>query len=464
MIEPAVSKSSGWRFTAVLLVLTLTILLEVTLYLAGRDNAIEEIKKRGTLVVLTENNASSFYIYREMPMGFEYDLAKAFADYLGVGLDIRLPGWDRLFESLLSGEGDLIAAGLTRTRDRETLVAFSNSYLSVQQQVIVHKNNYNVRAIADLAGYTIHVRQGTTYEERLKEIQRQGLKFTIVAHRDMLTEELIRLVAVRQIPITIADSNIALLNRRYYPDAKIAFALSDEEPLAWALRPQDGGLRKAVNDFLKSARENGTLEKIYNQYYSSVNVFDYVDLKKFHRRLETLLPKYLDTIKDEAKKHDFDWRLIAAVIYQESHFNPFAISHTGVKGLMQLTDATALELGVTDRLDPMQSIKGGVKYLARLRGRFKKIANPHTRRLFTLASYNIGYGHVRDAQQIARDLGLNPNSWQALATTLPLLQDRKYYTRTRYGYARGRESVEYVNRVMTYYDILRQKSLGTNLL
>ena len=166
---------------------------------------------------------------------------------------------------------------------------------------------------------------------------------------------------------------------------------------------------------------------------------------------------YKDLIRREAKRHGFDWRLIAATIYQESHFNPHARSHTGVRGLMQLTLETAAELGIENRLDPEASVQGGVQYLADIYARFDDIQGLD-RMLFTLASYNVGYGHVRDAQQIARDLDLPPDKWSSLKETLPLLRQRKYYSKTQYGYARGLEPVRFVTRILNYYDILRNQS------
>jgi len=178
-----------------------------------------------------------------------------------------------------------------------------------------------------------------------------------------------------------------------------------------------------------------------------------VDLRKYHRRLKTRLPKYKDIIQQAAREHGFDWALIAAIVYQESHFDPMAMSITGVQGLMQLTNITAEEMGVTDRLDPEQSITGGVRYLKKLYKRYPEI-DGFDRMLFTLASYNVGLGHIRDAQEVARRMDLGPHSWISLEHTLPLLRYRKYYGKSRYGYCRGTEPVRYINRILTYYDIL----------
>jgi membrane-bound lytic murein transglycosylase F len=255
----------------------------------------------------------------------------------------------------------------------------------------------------------------------------------------------------------VADSNIAQLNRRYYPDVKIAFPISERQQLGWAVRKGHGRIRQEMNKFFDAVHKSGTYSKIYERYYANVEIFDYVDVKTFHRRLDTRLPRYIDIIKKEAERYDFDWRFIAAVVYQESHYNPRARSYTGVKGLMQVTLRTAREMGIENRLDPAQSIHAGVKYMRKMYERFDDIDRRRDRLLIALASYNVGYGHVRDAQTIARRKGLDPEKWSSLKKTLPLLRYKKYYTTVRYGYARGTEPVRYVERILTYYDILRKK-------
>lgn len=423
------------------------------------DTSLRTIKKRGTITVLTTNNASNYYIYKEAPLGFEYDLAKAFADYLGVELKIVTPGWSQLFYSLNCGQGDFIAAGMTRTPEREQQVSFAQSYLSVRQKIIVHKGNQKIRKPADLDGQIVHIRGDTSYEQRLKQLQGQGINLIVALHKDVATEELIQKVADKKIDVTVSDSNIAVLNRRYYPDIKIAFPIEKEQHLAWAVRKGDDRLLRAINKFFDQIKKDGTYNRIYERYYSAVDAFDYVDLKIFHKRIDTRLPAYQSLIQKQAVKYGFDWRLIAAVIYQESHFDPLARSFTDVRGIMQLTQETAEEMGVTNRFDPRQSIQGGVKYLAKMRDRFDDIKDPHTRLLFGLASYNIGYSHVRDAQKIAREMDMDPTTWAAMKEALPLLRNRIYYRRTSHGYARGTEPVQYVDRILTYYDILKKKAV-----
>ena len=281
----------------------------------------------------------------------------------------------------------------------------------------------------------------------------------IMLSEDTPTEELIERVAQREIEVTIADSNIALLNRRYYPDIKISFPIEGPESLGWAVRKGEKALLDKINEFFKKIKKDGTFSKIFEKYYANVEIFDYVDLKKFHKRIETRLPQYEKIIRNEAQTFGFDWRLIAAMIYQESHYDPMARSFTGVEGIMQLTQNTAKEMGVKDRRDPEQCIKGGVKYLGNLYKRYNEAKDPD-RLLISLASYNVGHGHIKDAQKMAQERNLDPNRWSVLEKTLPLLRYPKYYKKTKHGYCRGTEPVRYVKRILTYYDILKRGAIS----
>ena len=449
------TRRRAWKNRAFLLIL----IAFPILVSCARQDALESILESGEITVLTRNNAHCYYTYRDEPMGFEYDLAKAFSDYLGVKLKVVTPEWDGLIDALNEGKGDFIAASLTVTPSRAELIDFSNEYLPAQQKIVLHKTNNQIKKVEDLKGKTVHVRRGTSYEERLNELKNEGLGINIKLHDDTPTEELIRMVAEKEIEVTIADSNVADLNRRYYPDVKIAFPIEEDQSIAWAVRKREKALLKKINKFFDKIKRNGTHGKIYERYYAEADIFDYVDLKKYHRRLDTRLPKYKDIIQKVAGKFGFDWRLIAAMIYQESHFNPKATSYTGVQGIMQLTQNTAEEMGVKDRRDPEQSIKGGMKYFNKLYQRYDGGKEPD--RLFiSLASYNVGHGHILDAQGIARERGLDPNSWAVLEEVLPLLRYPKHYKKTKHGYCRGTEPVRYVNRIITYYDILRREAIS----
>lgn len=426
---------------------------------APTTTILKDILQSGTLRVITRNNANCYYWYREQAMGFEYELAKAFAEHLGVDLQIQIAEkWEGMIPSLMARQGDLIAASMTITPRRQQQVVFSDGYMNIEQRIIVHRSNSKVRSVADLAGRDVYVRKGTSYEERLEELRKAGIKLFVYLASDTPTEDLIRQVAERRIPITIADSNIAELNRRYFPQVTIAEPISRPEKLGWAVHPDARDLLARINAFFKEIKESGLFQEIYDRYYTDSDNFNYVDLRSYHRRLKTRLPAYREIIKQEADKHNFDWRLIAAQIYQESHFNPKARSHSGAYGLMQLTRSTARSLDVKNIFDPAENIRAGVAHLKNLFDYFDQSDGPD--RLFiALAAYNIGQGHILDARNLARRRNLNPDKWAALVETLPLLSKPEHYKEALYGFCRGTEPINYIKQIMVYYDILKRQAI-----
>ncbi|MFC1489013.1 membrane-bound lytic murein transglycosylase MltF [Thermodesulfobacteriota bacterium] len=426
---------------------------------APQSTTLEDVLKTGELSVITRNNAHCYYIYRDQAMGFEYDLAKAFADYLGVKLKVVIAEkWEGMIPALNSETGAFIAASMTITPKRQKQAIFSNYYNGIQQHIITHRSNLSVKRVEDLAGKTVHIRQGTSYQERLEALRKQGLDIKAKLHVDIPTQELIRRVAEKEIEITIADSNIALLNRRYYPQIEIGDPINEKEYLGWVVKKDSLDFRDRINVFFDKIKKSGEFTRIYNKYYKDVETFDYVDIRAYHRRLETRLPIYKQIIIQVANRYDFDWRLIAAQMYQESHFDPKARSHAGAFGLMQLTLFTARSLGVKNILDPTQNISAGVEHLNNLYALFDE-AEGSNRLFLALAAYNIGQGHIRDAQNLARKMNLDPNKEVSLLKTLPLLEYAKYYKKTNFGYARGSEAIRYIKRIMIYYDILKQQGV-----
>jgi membrane-bound lytic murein transglycosylase F len=422
---------------------------------------LETILKNEQLTVITRNNSHCYYSYREQEMGFEYDLVKAFADYLGVGLKIIIAEkWERMIPDLMDGTGDLIAASMTITPNRRLQVSFSDGYMDIKQHIIVHRKNTLIRKLKDLSGQSIHVRKGTSYQERLERLNQEPHRppFNIILHEDVPTEELIRQVSEKEIAVTIADSNIALLNRRYYPHAIMAGSINETEKLGWAVHPESKNLLMHINSFFKKIKHDGQFSEIYNRYYANIDLFDFVDLRKFHRLIDSRLKVYQPHIMKASEKNGFDWRLIAAQMYQESHFNPNARSHAGAYGLMQLTQRTADSFGVRNITDPEQNIFAGVNHLKYLFDYFD-IDNDSDRLKISLAAYNIGQGHVRDAQKLAVQLRRDPNKWYSIKKTLPLLRYRQYYQKATYGYCRGTEPVKYVRQIMIYYDILKRQAI-----
>jgi len=428
----------------------------------SRDIVFDNILKTGKIRVITRNNSYCYYIYRDQLMGFEYDLVNTFADYLGVKLEIIIAEqWDEMIPALMDGRGELIAAGMTITPKREKRIAFSNGYTATQQYIIAHRDNRDIKKAEDLAGKTVHVRKGTSYQEGLEALKREGIDLTIELQDNTPTEELIQQVAEKSIAFTVADKNIALLNRRYYPSAVLAFSISEREELGWALNVNAHELLKSANTFFNTIKKNGEFARIYNKYFADIDLFDYVDLRAYHRRLITRLPVYDSIIQKVAEKHNFDWRLIASQIYQESHFDPEAISRAEAYGLMQLAPSTAESLGVDDIFDPEQNINAGVQYLRDLYDHFDK-AHGLDRLFIALAAYNVGQGHIFDARNLAKKMQMDPNKWSSLVITMPLLAYQKYYKNAKYGYCRGKEPINYVKQIMIYYDILKRRSLVFN--
>ncbi len=418
---------------------------------------LEKIKKTGVVRLITNNSINTYYYYNGQPTGFEYDLAKEFAGFLGVDLDIVTPGWNNMFGYLRQGKGDFIGSGLAITKERLEKVNFSTPYMSVQQNIIHHKSIIGPKNIKALTLRTLHIRRGTSYHSRLEEIKNSGINLNYILHDNIPTEELIRMVHNRKIEFTVADNTVAYLNQRYYPDIRIGIPLQAKESLAWAVNKKDLQLLELMNKFFLYANQTGLLQKIYDKYYSNIEDSDPFDLKKFHQRIKTRLPKYKKIIVEESEKYDFDWKLIAALVYQESHFNPTAKSFTNVMGLMQVTTITAEEMGIENRLNPLESIQAGIKYLDKMVKKFDDIEDEDEKMLFALASYNIGYGHILDAMHIAKNMGLDEKKWQNLKIALPLLSKSAYHTKTQYGYARGWEPVQYVERILIYFDILKHK-------
>jgi len=261
------------------------------------------------------------------------------------------------------------------------------------------------------------------------------------------------MIANGEISYTIADSTTFEINRRYMPELRAGPTLKKQQPIVWLLPPNNSDqLMSDLLAFWHHEKRVGTLAQLNEKYFAHVKRFDYVDTRAFLRAIDNKLPRYQARFEQYAG--ELDWRKLAATAYQESHWNPNARSPTGVRGLMMLTLPTAKQMGIVNRLDPEQSIKGGAKYLSGMLKRLPESIPESERMWFALASYNVGYGHVEDARKLAQKMGLNPSAWHDLKLVLPLLQKRKYYKNTRYGYARGYQAVHYVDNIRRYYDTL----------
>jgi membrane-bound lytic murein transglycosylase F len=414
------------------------------------DDSLQKIKKHEKIRMITDNNPYCYYTYRDEKMGFEYDLAKAFSEFLGVKLEVVVPEGGDLITALNSNKGDFIAANMTITPAREEAAAFSEPYIAVQQQVIVHSENDYILDKNDLKAKDIHVCPMAIDEEHLNDLKQEFVDIKIKFHNDASPEELIRMVAEKEIEIAIVDSNVARLNRRYYPDINIAFAIAEAEDVGWAVKKEETALLNEIDGFFKSSKGETAVAEMHEQYYSKSEIFEFLDLKGFLKRFTVRFPKYEKIIKSAAKENSFDWKLIAAIIYQDSGFNPHARTYPRTEGMMQLTAETARAMAIEDRLNPEQSIMGGTKYFRHLYDNFGSVQDSE-RMKFALASYSVGLGHVLDAQKKAAARGLNPNAWIDIEKILPLLRHPRFYHDTGYGYCRGTEAIRFVEYVMKYY-------------
>ena len=412
-------------------------------------------QKHGELVVLTRSGPTTFYQGAQGPAGMEYDMARDFADYLGLRLKVKVIARDRgLMQALASGEGDLVA-GLTITPARQKLARFGPPYQVVHEQLVYRAGMRKPASPAALVGRPIEVVAGSSAESALIGLRHSlpRLAWTDATH--MQADELLFLVWQGLLRFTIADSNVVTVNRRYYPALRVAFDVGPPRELAWAFpKNRDTKLYQAAFRFFAQLRRSGQLADLIARYYG-VTQFNYVHIHTYLERVRAALPLYAPLFRRAGARYHIPWRLLAAVAYQESRWDADAESPTGVQGLMMLTDDTCLSLGVTDRLNPRQSIDGGARYLRTLLDALPSDIPQPDRTWMALAAYNIGLNHLEDARWLAREQGANPDRWADVEQRLPLLEDPWWFRKTRYGYAAGYVAVQYVNRIRVYYRILR---------
>lgn len=429
-----------------------------------KESTIKKIKKDGILNVVLLNAPSTYYIGSDGPKGFEYDLIELYANHLGVKLNITTA--NTIKEALeLSKNPDIhiTSASLTKTPQREKEFNFGPSYFEAQEQVICNKSmllDGRFPSDADgLLGLRVVVGEGTSYSETVEQLKKDGFDINATYTAEYSTEELISQVDSHEIDCTIIDSNIYALNQRYFKNIVLAFDISNRRQQAWILTPDSKMLKDDMYSWLNTVNQSGEMARLKDHYYSYVLFFDYYDTVMFYKRIKTRLPKYESYFKEAAAKYDIPYSALAALSYQESHWNPNAVSYTGVRGLMMLTQDTAAMLGVQNRIDPQESIFGGAKHLDQMIKSVHADVTGEDRLKFALAAYNIGLGHVLDAQKLAQQLGLNQNSWADLKKVLPMLSQKKYYKTLKHGYARGNEAVKYVDAIYDYRDILQKNDV-----
>ncbi|NNJ17258.1 membrane-bound lytic murein transglycosylase MltF [Pseudomonas putida CSV86] len=422
-----------------------------------KPSTLERIKEDGVLRVITRNSPATYFQDRNGETGFEYELVKRFADDLGVELQIETAdNLDDIFTRLGQPNGPVLAAaGLVSSEQRKTQARFSHPYLEVTPQVIYRNGKTRPTNAAGLVGKRIMVLKGSSHVEQLADLKKQypGLEYEESDQVEVV--DLLRMVDEGQIDLTLVDSNELAMNQVYFPNVRVAFDLGDARDQRWAVAAgEDASLLNEINAFLDKVEKNGTLQRLKDRYYGHVDVLGYVGAYTFAQHLQERLPRFEKHFRNSAKQEQVDWRLLAAIGYQESMWQPEVTSKTGVRGLMMLTQRTAQAMGVSNRLDPVQSIRGGAKYFTYVKDQLDDSIKEPDRTWFALAAYNVGSGHLDDARKLAEREGLNPNRWLDVKKMLPRLAQKKWYSKTKYGYARGGEPVHFVANIRRYYDIL----------
>ena len=418
---------------------------------------LDQVLEVGELRVVTRNSPTSYTISPDGPTGPEYDLVQAFADDLGVSLVIQsVDSVSEILPKLLSGEAHMAAAGLSITDSRREYLHFSHPYESVDVHLIYKLGTGRPRNVDQILDRSIEVLASTSHVDILEQLKADYPELTWSENADVEAADLLEKVAMGDVDLTIADSPDFNIQRHFYPDLRVALDLEVEDPVAWAFPKGKGdSLLARADEFIIASDRSGLLARVHERYYGHTKKYDYVGTRNFIRHYESRLPRYRPMFETAGAEMGVDWRLLAAIGYQESHWRANAVSPTGVRGLMMLTQDTADYLGVEDRTDPESSIFGGARYFALQTERVADTVDEPDRTWMALAAYNVGFNHLKSARLIVEWEGGDPDSWIDVREALPLLAQRKWYSRLPTGYARGWEPVLYVNNIRAYYNILQ---------
>jgi len=435
---------------------------------------LDDIKKEGILRALTIYSGTSYFLYKGKPMGYEFELLERFAEYLDVALEIVVvKNMDELISKLNNGEADILAYGLTMTNERKKEVAFTD-YLFLTHQVLVQKKPDNylklhwksldkslVHEAIELLGDTVSLRESSSYKDRISNLSEElgGEIHINTLSGELATDEIIKMVVDGKIKYTIADNNIAQIMASYYPILDIKVPVSFSQRIGWATRQNSESLLETTNTWLREFKKEVDYNVIYNKYFKNKKDFRKRVKSDFYSLNNKEISPYDKLIKIYSKELNWDWRMVTALIYQESRFDPKKSSWAGASGLMQLMPATAKELGIKDRTNPEESIRGGVKYLKQMWNNFNQIEDSIQQMKFTMASYNSGLYHVKDAQKLAIKKGLNPNIWDDNVEEMILaLSNPKNYQDpvVKYGYVRGEEPYNYVIQIFERFEHYKQ--------
>ena len=421
-----------------------------------QSSKLQRIQERGELVVATRQDPTTYYRGADGPAGLEHDLITGFAEFIGVKARFVFPrDLQDLLRQVEHGEVHMAAAGLTVTRERRRRLRFSQPYQKVSEQLVYRRGSRKPRSLAEVAPGELQVIAGASHEDTLKRLQASEPSLAWKTRTGISMRGLLDAVNKGEVRFTVADSNELAVARRIYRYLRPAFELSDEKPLAWAFPlAGDDSLLQAANRYLTTIRYNNTLSNLIERYYGHSDRLDFVAKRDFQRHSQERLPRLKPYFQLASRQTDIDWRLLAAIGYQESHWDAKAVSPTGVRGIMMLTADTAKQLGIKNRRDPEQSILGGARYLRIVEEKLpERIPEPH-RLWLTLAGYNVGFGHLEDARILTQREGGDPDRWQDVREHLPLLNQKRYYRNLKHGFGNGVQAVEYVENIRSYYDLL----------
>ncbi len=438
------------------------------------DRDLDAIREDGVLRALIIYSSTSYFLYRGQPMGFEYELLERLAEHLDLKLELVVSNnLDNQFEVLNRGDVDLIAHGMTITNQRKWEVAFTE-YLYLTRQVLVQKQPDNYRDMKwstlhrqlihdpiELINDTVSIRRNSAYYERMMSLSNEigGTIHIDTLDSHLSTDEIIDMVVNGEIKYTIADENLAMINASYHPILKIDVPVSFSQRIAWVTRKKSPEFRKVINQWILSERKQTEYNVIYNKYFKNKKTFRRRTRSDFYSLNNEQISRYDDLIKKYAGQIGWDWRLLAAQIYQESRFDPGANSWAGASGLMQVMPATAKSLGIKNRNDPEQSIWGGTNYLDQLYEMFSDVPDSLNRIKFTMAAYNCGFGHVKDAQRLADEKSLDRTVWEDnVEQMIFALSFSENFNQPfiKYGYVRGKEPLAYVKEIFERYEHYKQ--------
>ncbi len=405
----------------------------------------------GELRVSTVQSPLTYATINGKVYGLDYELAQQFADYLGVKLKITVrQNISQLFDDLDHGDADLLAAGLVYNTERVQNYQAGPTYYSVSQQLVYRVGSNRPRSLSNVTAEQLTVAPGQVVIndlQTLKEKKYPDLAWTVDDKRGSV--DLMQAVIDGKLNYTIADSVAIGLFQRVHPELAVALDVTDEQPVTWfSLKDGDNTLSAAMLDFFNNMNEDGTLARLEEKYLGHGDDFDYVDTRSFLRAVDNVLPDLQPLFEKYASA--IDWKLLAAISYQESHWDPLATSPTGVRGLMMLTKNTAQSLGLSDRTDAEQSISGGMRYLQDMMDKVPDSVPQEEKIWFALAAYNMGYAHMLDARALTAKQKGNPDSWADVKQRLPLLSQKPWYSKLTYGYARGHEAYTYVENIRKY--------------